>query len=104
MPFDIEYFLICVFGKIINQIKTSENPVKSILLSNFPFHQKECFWEEKSPEMRFWEISSVFGNIFGKAYPILGKQNPFLGKEIAQYQEVLLCVRKVTKEDVKRRI
>lgn len=98
MPFDIEYFLICVFGKIINQIKTSENPVKSILLSNFSFPQKECFWEEKSPEIHFWEISSVFGNIFGEIKTFFGK------KEIAQYQEVLLCVRKVTKEDVKRRI
>ena len=97
MPFDIEYFLIYVFGEIVNQIKTSENQVKSILLSNFSFPQKECFWEEKSPEIHFWEISSVFGNIFGKTKPILEKK-------IAKYQEVLLCVRKVTKEDVKRRI
>lgn len=64
-----------VFGKLVNQDKTSENPVKSILLSNFLFSQKECFWEEKSPEIRFWEIQSVFGNIFGKCYPILGKFN-----------------------------
>lgn len=53
-------------GKLINQDKTFENPVKSILLSNSPFSQKECFGEEKSPEIRFWEIQSVFGNIFGK--------------------------------------
>lgn len=33
------------------------------------------FWEEKSPEIRFWEIQSVFGNIFGKCYPIFGKFN-----------------------------
>ena len=80
MPFDIEYFLIYVFGKIINQIKTSENPVKSILLSNFSFPQKECFWEEKSPEIHFWEISSVFGNIFGKTKPFLGKSIPIREK------------------------
>lgn len=66
MPYDIEYLLLSVFGKLINQDKTSENPVKSILLSNSLFFQKECFWEEKSPEIRFWEIQSVFGNIFGK--------------------------------------
>lgn len=75
----MEYFLIYVFGKIINQIKTSENPVKSILLSNFSFPQKECFWEEKSPEIHFWEISSVFGNIFGKIITHSGKEKSFLG-------------------------
>ena len=46
---------------------------------------------------RFWGFEFVFGNIFGKTKPILEKK-------IAKYQEVLLCVRKVTKEDVKRRI
>lgn len=97
MPFDIEYFLIYVFGKIINQIKTSENSVKSILLSNFPFSQKDCFWEEKPPEIHFWEH-------FWERKIISGKHTLFGKKEIAQYQEVLLCVRKVTKEDVKRRI
>nr|DAF79610.1 MAG TPA: hypothetical protein [Caudoviricetes sp.] len=40
MPYDIEYLLLSVFGKLINQDKTSENPVKSILLSNSPFSQK----------------------------------------------------------------
>ena len=63
LPFDIEYFLICVFGKIINQIKTSENPVKSILLSNFPFPQKYVFG-------RFHLFLGTF----------LGKQNPFWEK------------------------
>lgn len=41
-------------------------------------------------------------------YPFWGKSILILGKklflEIAQYQEVLLCVRKVTKEDVRKRI
>ena len=39
-------------------------------------------------------------------YPFWGKSILILGKklflEIAQYQEVLLCVRKVTKEDVRK--
>lgn len=73
MPYDIEYLLLSVFGKLVNQDKTSENPVKSILLSNSSFSQKKCFWEEKSPEIRFWEIQSVFGNIFGKILPHFGK-------------------------------
>lgn len=43
-------------------------------------------------------------NPFWEDKMILGRTIPIFGKEIAQYQEVLPCVRKVTKEDVKRRI
>ena len=43
------------------------------------------FWEY------FWEDKMLLGSVT----PILG---------IAKYQEVLLCVRKVTREGVKRRI
>ena len=51
--------------------------------------------ENKSSEIHFWEIESVFGNIFGKIKCFWG---------IAKYQEVLLCAGKVTKEDVKRKV
>lgn len=98
MPFDIEYFLIYVFGKIINQIKTSENSVKSILLSNFPFSQKRMFLGRKIPRNSFLGDLICFWEHFWEDIP------PFWEKGIAKYQEVLLCVRKVTREGVKRRI
>lgn len=78
MPYDIEYFGMCVFGKLLNSRKISGNPVKSILYSNSPFLYKECFWEENYLKNHFGEIQTDFGNIFGnKKYfwevlPILG--------------------------------
>lgn len=100
MPYDIEYFERCVFGKLFNFRKTSETPVKSILYGNSLFPCKECFWEENHLKNHFWEMQSVFGNILGK-HNAFGKCYPFWG--IAKYQEVLLCAGKVTKEDVKRK-
>ena len=93
----MENLPLFIFGKTIKFGKIPGNLAKSTVSDNFIFFQKECFWEEKSPEMRFWEIYSIFGNIFGKIFL-------FWESGIAKYQEVLLCVRKVTREGVKRRI
>ncbi len=88
MTYDIEYFGICVFGKLLNSRKTSGTPVKSILCDNSLFPHKECFWENKSSEIHFWER-------FWENKKLLG---------IAKYQEVLLCAGKVTKVDAKRKV
>lgn len=100
MPYDIEYLLLSVFGKLINQDKTSENPVKSILLSNSPFSQKDVFGKKNPQKYVFGRFNLFLGTFLGSVTLFWG--NSILG--IDKYQEVLLCVRKVTREGVKRRI
>lgn len=74
MPYDIEYFGICVFGELFNFRKTSETPVKSILYGNSLFPCKECFWEENHLKNHFWEIQTDFGKTqcFWEVLAILG--------------------------------
>ena len=70
----------------------------------FPIFLKRLFLGRKTPRNSFLGDFLCFWEHFWERKIISGKHTLFGKKEIAQYQEVLLCVRKVTKEDVKRRI
>ena len=60
------------------------------------------------PKNKKFSPNLVFGDFFMFLGTFLGKITPFWEDKmllgIVKYQEVLLCVRKVTREGVKRRI